>query len=359
MRNVVVALLLAVSVTAMAQKIGIVNAFPATEKGYEKGVSACYAGWIGDRLLIAGGCNFPDTPAADGGKKVYYRGIYMASPRDWQWTQVGMLPEGSAYGASVQMGNAIILIGGNNQQHGIRNVYRISRKGNGLQTDTLPSLPHTIDNMAATAVGNTIYIIGGNVDGKPSAAVFRLRHNASQWESVGSVPGKPRVQPVCASAKGKIYIFGGFYANGEQSEVAVDGWCYDTRRGEWSALEGPKAEDGKPLTLSGATATAIGSRIYCTGGVNHDIFLDAISGKYQLTPQAEYQRHAAEWYKFNDRLLVYDTQRSSWSPITTRNAALARAGATPTARKGRLYLVGGELKPGIRMPMVAVVAPGK
>ena len=52
--------------------------FPADEKGIEKGVSACYAGTIGDCLLMAGGCNFPEKPVAEGGKKRYYRGIYMA-----------------------------------------------------------------------------------------------------------------------------------------------------------------------------------------------------------------------------------------------------------------------------------------
>ena len=37
-----------------------------------KGVSAPFAGFIGDWLVVAGGCNFPDIPALEGGKKVYY-----------------------------------------------------------------------------------------------------------------------------------------------------------------------------------------------------------------------------------------------------------------------------------------------
>ena len=44
--------------------------FPTEDAGFLKGVSALYAGVIDGNLLIAGGCNFPDTPAADGGKKV-------------------------------------------------------------------------------------------------------------------------------------------------------------------------------------------------------------------------------------------------------------------------------------------------
>ena len=49
-----------------------VEGIPEEFGGISKGVSASFAGLIDDKLLIAGGCNFPDIPAADGGK--YPRG---------------------------------------------------------------------------------------------------------------------------------------------------------------------------------------------------------------------------------------------------------------------------------------------
>ena len=52
--------------------------FPEGEPGFSLGVSACYAGIYQGELLIAGGCNFPETPAAEGGKKKFYQGIYAA-----------------------------------------------------------------------------------------------------------------------------------------------------------------------------------------------------------------------------------------------------------------------------------------
>jgi hypothetical protein len=54
------------------------HGFPTENTGFLKGVSALYAGVIEGNLLIAGGCNFPDIPVADGGKKAYYRDIYIA-----------------------------------------------------------------------------------------------------------------------------------------------------------------------------------------------------------------------------------------------------------------------------------------
>ena len=49
--------------------IQYLKGFPKDEQGMDQGVSACYAGSIGHTLVMAGGCNFPDVPAADGGAK--------------------------------------------------------------------------------------------------------------------------------------------------------------------------------------------------------------------------------------------------------------------------------------------------
>lgn len=47
----------------------LMKGFPQDEPGIEKGVSACYAGHIGSTLVMAGGCNFPDKPVAEGGRR--------------------------------------------------------------------------------------------------------------------------------------------------------------------------------------------------------------------------------------------------------------------------------------------------
>lgn len=57
--------------------IDVMNGFPDGESGYALGVSGCYAGKLGDFLLMAGGCNFPDKPVSEGGIKHYYKGIYI------------------------------------------------------------------------------------------------------------------------------------------------------------------------------------------------------------------------------------------------------------------------------------------
>lgn len=341
----------AVSAQAQAQ-----TSFPCQEKGMEKGVSACYAGMLGGQLLMAGGCNFPDKPVAEGGKKHYYEGIYATSVGgpSFDWKRIGTLPEPAAYGLTLPVAHSLVLIGGNNER-GLASCVQLSVEESGaLKLDTLPSLPFSIDNMAGAALGDTLYIIGGNADGKPSKALLSLSlHDlGGGWQQIAELPGAPRVQPVCAAVEGRLYVWGGFFADGEQSEVATDGWSYDVETGQWQPLPSPTDREGAPLTLSGGTATAIGQKIVCTGGVNRSIFLDAISGRYQLTTKADYLRHPVEWYRFNDLVLVFDTTTGRWEQPENRSAAFARAGATAVLHDEGLYLVGGEVKPGVRTPTV-------
>ncbi len=55
-----------------ADSVLSVDGFPMGEDGIEKGVSACYAGRIGDCIVMAGGCNFPVNTLAPDSKKKYF-----------------------------------------------------------------------------------------------------------------------------------------------------------------------------------------------------------------------------------------------------------------------------------------------
>ena len=65
------------------------------------GVSAAFAGRVGGKLLLAGGANFPDKPAAEGGKKAYYDLAFVGTPRQGgrhiDWASAGRLPKALAY----------------------------------------------------------------------------------------------------------------------------------------------------------------------------------------------------------------------------------------------------------------------
>lgn len=208
----ITALLLAAATRCTAQSIEPVSGFPDTEEGYSLGVSACYAGRIGPWIIMAGGCNFPEP-----GKKRYYRGIYAArvGTDTLHWQRVGELPEEAAYGGTAASGDSLILIGGNNNIRSMSTVLslHITPDGTKATVRRLTPLPHTADNMAVAQRGNDIFIVGGNLDGHPSADILHLRlgRKGGAWSRFATLTGAPRVQPVAVCAGHKLYVWGGFH----------------------------------------------------------------------------------------------------------------------------------------------------
>lgn len=377
-------LFLSAALSLSAQHVRSVAGFPAAEPGYSLGVSACYAGQIGDYLVVAGGCNFPE----DGKPKKYYAGVYAArmDRATLQWRLVGFLPEAAAYGATIASGDSLLFIGGNNTDHALAAVYsvRLNSAGTDVLINRLADLPATADNMAVALVGNDVFVVGGNQNGKPSADVLRYKLGANSVaqgsnsvnqcsntiaQSSNSVnqganstssadlriPGAPRVQPIAAAYNDKLYVWGGFYADGEQSKVHTDGYVYDINAKEWGALAAPRSADGEEMTLSGGIAWADGDHLYATGGVNRTIFLDAISGRYECVKKDDYLKQPIDWYKFSGNLYVFDAVAGQWLTTTFANQALARAGAQAVPTQLGVYYIGGELKPALRTPQIVLV----
>lgn len=370
-------LFLSAALPLSAQHVRSVAGFPAAEPGYSLGVSACYAGQIGDYLVVAGGCNFPEA----GKPKKYYAGVYAAriDRATLQWRLVGFLPEAAAYGATVASGDSLLFISGNNSDHSLASVYsvRLNAAGTDASINRLADLPATADNMAVALAGNDVFVVGGNQNGKPSNAVLRYKlgsnsvNQASNTIARGSnsvnqatnstsavdlrIPGAPRVQPVAAAYNNKLYVWGGFYADGEQSKVHTDGYVYDVNTKEWGALSAPRSADGEEMTLSGGIAWADGNRLYATGGVNRTIFLDAISGRYECVEKNDYLKQSIDWYKFSGNLYVFDAVAGQWLTTTFANKALARAGAQVVPTTLGVYYIGGELKPALRTPEIVII----
>lgn len=349
-------LFLSAALSLSAQHVRSVAGFPAAEPGYSLGVSACYAGQIGDYLVVAGGCNFPEA----GKPKKYYAGVYAArmDRATLQWRLVGFLPEAAAYGATVTCGDSLLFLGGNNTDHALAAVYsvRLNSVGTDVLINRLADLPATADNMAVALVGNDIFVVGGNQNGKPSADVLRYKLGASTVSSADlRIPGAPRVQPVSAAYNDKLYVWGGFYADGEQSKVHTDGYVYDVNAKEWGALSAPCSADGEEMTLSGGIAWADGDHLYATGGVNRTIFLDAISGRYECVKKDDYLKQPIDWYKFSGNLYVFDAVAGQWLTTTFVNQALARAGAQAVPTPLGVYYIGGELKPALRTPQIVII----
>ncbi|MDE6826885.1 MAG: cyclically-permuted mutarotase family protein [Paramuribaculum sp.] len=323
------------------------------DAGIDEGVSASFTGILPDgRVLVAGGCNFPGDPMAPGAVKRFYSGIYAAVPEEGQlvFERIGSLPEATAYGVSATTPEGVFMAGGTTADKALRTAFLMKNDGS---IENLPELPYTVDNAYCAAIGDKVYIAGGNCNGLPSNNLIclDLKNPDKGWKELKPFPGEPRVQPVLAASGNKLYLFGGFAGRTAQNEprLSTDGFVYDPKSNKWHELSGPTDDMGKPLSLGGGCAVTLADgRIACLGGVNAEIFLSALRAQ-----PADYLSHPVEWYRFNPMLVVFNPADAQWT-IATRTPDIARAGASAVVTpQDEIIVAGGELKPRIRTRRVS------
>lgn len=357
---------------------------PGTETTASLGVSAPFTAVWKDRLIVAGGCNFPEKPVTEGGIKRYYDEIFVLDLQNEsaQWERIGHLPQKVAYGAAVATPEGIVCIGGNNKDQALKDAFLlVLNEKNETKLTALPSLPVALDNFAAAAIGSVVYVAGGNADGEPANGLYSLdlKKKEKGWKKEKSFPGVARVQPVLvAQNKGKetlLYLAGGFSPiDGDKAaEAPTNLLVYSPSTKRWSEETAlPSFADGSLRTLTGGCGVAGEEHlIYFMGGVNRNRFLTAVDRPRRMevaratddqatleTLQAEaaaYMHHPVEWYAFNKELLAYNTLTKSWE-VWGAYEQLARAGAGAVRYKNQLIIVNGELKPGVRTPTVNKVS---
>lgn len=315
-----------------------------------QGVSAPFAGFIGEQLIVGGGCNFPSTPAADGGKKVFYPSVFSLETRSdsLHWINKRPFPHPLAYGASVELPNSLICLGGMNEQSSLSSVWAITLDSLSRQISLkeLPPLPETFDNAAATSIGERIFITGGN-QGNQGKALYALHcETDTAWTRLADYPGPKRIQPVLLASDHALFLFGGFEVNPDTNEACISSnfLVYALDKGSWSVPQPiPPMNDGSKRALVGAAGTRVGNQFILAGGVNYAIFKQAVEGK---APD-DYLKRPTEWYQFSKEVLSYDFHANEWN-LVPNVEGFNKAGGCLLQHNGTVYMVCGEIKPGIR-----------
>jgi sialate O-acetylesterase len=338
----------------------------------EKGVSAPFIGVHHDVLIVGGGCNFPDIPASEGGSKQFYDQLFVLNigpgNNAKEWKSVGKLPEPVAYGASVSTDRGIVCIGGINQISSLTKVTLIRWNEETQKPELIqwPELPVGIDNAGATQIRNCIYLLGGNQNGIPSSDMYCLDmdHLQDGWKKLSSFPGPGRLQPAVTSLDNRIFIAGGYHPSlkGEKPELFSDILTYDRISGVWTdSIVFHPEENHRKYSMVGGTAFQFNKNtIGYVGGVNYDRFFSALERESQMKRSPndirsaqlkkeayDYMTQEPEWYQFNPDWMLFDPDKKTWQDLGNF-PQLAGAGAGIVFHKGVLYVVCGELKPGIR-----------
>ena len=212
-----------------------------------------------------------------------------------------------------------------------------------------PDLPVAIKNGAGALIGDTLYV--GLGSGGDKFFALDLKKADAQWQEIAAFPGGERNQPVASAVDGKLYVFGGLQKNDKgELQLVNDAYAYNPADNVWTKLA-----TRSPRGLVGTTGATFGDKVLMLGGSNLSIFngyfQDFVgAGDDQAKKDAvmlAYFDKPPQDYFFNTELFSYQPSTNQWH----NEGALpfsGRAGAAFTVANNQLYVVNGEIKPGLR-----------
>lgn len=305
------------------------------------GVAGAYAGFVGNTMIVAGGANFPDALPWNGGTKTWWPTIYTLDTSNassgWQISDI-QLPGKWGYGASIQLPQGILCIGGCSPDKVLNDVFLITEKNGILTIDTgYPSLPQPLTNHTAALAGSIVYVSGGFADTtqkNAKGAFYKLDLNdiGGGWQELPTWPGEARGYAVSAAqSNGEeicYYMFGGRDTKTDQpTTIYTDGYVYIPSLNRWNRIEGS-------FPLMAGNAVAIG---------NHSILM--LGGVPALLPAND------DHPGFDNTIRIFDTSKSTMQALAASPYPIA---VTTTAfiKNDTIYIGSGEVRPGVRTPIV-------
>ncbi len=308
------------------------------------GVAGPFVGVSNGALVVAGGAHFETSPL-QGGVKLWIDRSYAFEPGSGNWREASPLPRPLAYGGAVSTANGMIWAGGSDSQQHYRDVYRVVFENGQLSYDPLPPLPRPAANLAATVLGDTVYLLGGQEAPNSTEALktfwaLDLSAPDPQWQELEPWPGPGRILASAASQDGAVYLFGGaelLPAGGAATRRFLsDGYRYRPGEG-WAEVAGP------PNPVVAAPTVAWGpTHVLVVGGDDGSSFFrnDELGDSHP---------------GFRREVLAYHTVTDTWTNL----------GATPFGHvtthalewQGNLVIPSGEDRPGHRSPSVWTGTP--
>ena len=348
------------------------------------GVAGPFVGRIGHKLVIAGGANFPNEDRWES-EKIWCTQILVLDLNDvdqgWRISKSSAFPR--AYGVSIPQANQILCIGGSDGAQHYRDLL-ILRELEQDESESAPigqvevlqsQLPIPIAYAAGTVVGETVYLIGGQVapdSTEASARVFALdlesdvQANGSlsqEWIELEPIPDAPgRILAVTGSHGGSFYVFGGCSLSRGPNGKAVrtyltDAWRYDPAAEEgdrWTRL----ADMPRPVTAAPGPAMNLGKSYLAIVGGDDGRNVNRVDELRDEHPG------------FPSDMLAYHVITDEWTtrpgfprdpgpdPVNNPNtAAFPPVTTTIVGWDDSFIIPTGEIRPRVRSPRVWVATP--
>lgn len=355
---------------------------PAAKGDAEQhGLAGAYSGVLVDdnnrqTLVMAGGANFSTKPLIESFKdgeppqKIYHQAIFKLSKNEqgaYRWAQSALnLPLGSAYGASFNTKQGVLILGGEVQRDDgsvfvSKSMQILSLAKDKLSLSPLPDMPVSYAKGAAVQYGNKIYIIGGKQDGVASNAVHIYDNELGHWSKGTPYPGAARTGLVAAVSNNSLLIFSGSGNVDGNTVLLTDGYklALNNKDAQWQKLGDVALNKQAAIGLLGAVAVAIDEhKTLFVGGYNKQVFdnwlatLKRVSGTAQeQAAKVKYFAQTPEQFNWNKHALVFDALTEQWSSLG-ETPFLPNCGAAIESLDGNIVLLNGEIMPGVRTPSV-------
>jgi cyclically-permuted mutarotase family protein len=347
-----------------------VVAFPSLINNQFIGLAGPVVGIINNQLIVAGGANFPDAMPWKGGKKKYYKELFVfAKKKDSIFSKPVKteLPFSIAYAASCTTPMGIVYAGGENE-NGISNkVFLIQWKvsQSSLNITSLPDLPEPIANASMTCIGNTIYMVGGESNNATIDSFYSLQldHLNFGWQTLPKLP-KPLSHVVSViqfvENRKQIFVIGGRtkQKNG-LTNFSSDTYSFNIKEHRWVL------KNQLPYSIAAGTGIAFSNHsILLFGGDKGDQFNKVENATNEITSENNENKKIeltaiknqllATHPGFSKELLLFNTQKNSWQsqgfiPFNTRVTTVA-------VQWGKeLIIPTGEIKAGVRTPKLLTI----
>lgn len=310
------------------------------------GFAGAFAGVSNGALIVAGGANFPDKAVWEGGKKHWSDKIFVLEKPDGQWRDGGVLPMPMGYGVSITTDKGLVCIGGADAERHYTDVFLLEWSTGKIRRTALPALPQSCAYASGAQVGKVIYVAGGTATPTSTQAMktFRaldLSERHPQWRELASWPGSERMLSVAAAQGGAFYLFSGVSLSAApdgspKRSYLKDAYRYQPNKG-WTRL----ADLPHPVAAAPTPAATFGkTQIVIFGGD------DGSKAGFQPV-----QAHPG----FARRVFAFNIGSNQWTEAGEGEAA--HVTTAMTAWRNGFVIPSGEVRPGVRSPVVWFIQP--
>lgn len=340
---------------------------PFRDQSKSIGIAGPVVGIINNKLIVAGGANFPDKMPWQGGKKIYYNSISIFNKEKEQVFQEKIqnsLTSNIAYAANCITPLGVVYAGGENELGLSDKVYLLQwdEASNNLRQTKLPDLPVETTNGSLVCIENTIYFLGGETLTNTTNQFYSLNLNKINqgWMTLPVLP-KPLSNMVVVAqhlnGQKQIYLLGGRakQKNGI-SDFSSDVYSFDIHLKIWDKKK------SLPYPLSAGTGAVFSEKyILLFGGDRGERFnkveqtisnINLEKEQFKKENLISIKNKLLESHPgFSNEILLYNTQKNIW--LSNGFIPFNTSVTTNLVQWGdEIIIPSGEIKAGVRTPRI-------